>query len=80
MEYKYLPIKKDVSSPSYVLYVLVQGNNETADFLIKKSTTTENVTEDTFYEGSEAVETIATAWTNRAAKTYVEKTEFKGIF
>ena len=80
MGYKYLATKKDVASPSYVLYVLIQGNNQTADFLIKKSTTTGNVTEDTFYESSEAVETIDTAWAARASKTYVEKTEFKGIF
>lgn len=78
--YKYHAIKKDVSSPSYMLYILIQDNGQTADMLIEKSTITGNVTEKTYYESNEAVETISAAWTARASKTYVEKTDFKGEF
>jgi hypothetical protein len=76
----YHAIKKDLASPSYILYVLIQGDGVTADFLIEKATTVSTVTEKTYYEGSEANETTAAAWTARAAKTYVEKTDFKGEF
>ena len=80
MNYVYKAIKVDKASPSYRLYILIQGEGTTVDFIIEKATTTTNVTELTYYESSGAVETIDVAWAARATKTYAEKTEFKGVF
>ena len=76
----YKAIKVDKASPSYRLYVLIQEDSETADFIIEKATTTTNVTELTYYVSNESIETVAAAWTARASKTYVVKTNFKGVF
>ena len=80
MNYVYKAIKVDKASPSYRLYILIQGEGTTVDFIIEKATTTTNVTELTYYESSGAVETITVAWAARASKSYAEKTEFKGVF
>jgi hypothetical protein len=59
---------------------LIQEDGVTADFIIEKATTTTNVTELTYYVSNESIETVSAAWTARASKTYVVKTDFKGVF
>jgi hypothetical protein len=76
----YKAIKVDKDSPSYRLYVLIQEDGVTADFIIEKATTTTTVTELTYYVSNESIETVSAAWTARASKTYAVKTNFKGVF
>lgn len=77
---QYYPIKYDAASPSYTLYVLIQDDLRTTDYLIEKATTTSDVIELTYFESNENANAISTIWTNRASQTYAEKTKFKAPF
>lgn len=77
---QYYPIKFDAASPSYTLYVLIQDDLRTADYLIEKATTTGDVIELTYFESNENAYSISTIWSFRASHPYVEKTKFKAPF
>lgn len=77
---QYKPIKFDPASPSYQLFVLIDGSSRTADYLIEKATTTGDVVELTYFESNEGVQDVDTAWTDRSNKTFAVKTNFKAPF
>jgi hypothetical protein len=65
----------------YRLYVLIQEEPQRSkDILLEKEVTASGVTTRTYYKSNEAIESVATAWTNRASKTYVADYDFKGVF
>ena len=47
---------------------------------MEKELTSSGVTTRTYFESNEGVESIADAWTARAAKTYGAAYDFKGVF
>ena len=62
---RYKVIKKDITdSDSYILYVLEN------DYVIRKITESNNTIVNLFFKSTIAAEAIATAWSNRANKTY----------
>ena len=80
MQYQYYPVKYQKGTTSYRLFILIEGHSRTASYLIEKAVITDDVIELTYYESNENVESADDAWTNRAAKTYAVKTDFKAPF
>ena len=65
----------------YRLYVLIEPSNyRTKTYLMEKELTSSGVTTRTYFESNEGVESIADAWTARAAKTYGAAYDVKGVF
>jgi cation transport regulator ChaC len=79
--YHLLNFDTSTSGTVYRLYVLIEAEPQrTKTYLLEKEVTVSDVTTRTYFESNEQVESIADAWTNRAAKTYANFYEFRGVF
>ena len=79
--YHLLNFDTSVSGTVYRLYVLIEPDfTRSKTILLEKEVTVSDVTTRTYFETNESVESVATAWSNRASKSYAATYEFKGVF